>query len=77
MKFFRINTEEIEVLICISLSMIPILKAEYSDVKTACKVKNIQFNLKNMKIILSKLMISLMKRVNELDEALIEKGCNY
>ncbi len=44
--------------------------------KEACKAKNIKLNIKNMKIILSKLFISLFKRVNELDEALLEKGCN-
>lgn len=57
--------------------MLPILKSEYLDVKLACKAKNIKLNIHNMKIILSKLLISFMKRVNEIDEALIEKGINY
>ena len=34
-------------------------------------------NLKNSKIILSKVLISFMSRINEIDNALIEKGCNY
>ncbi len=77
LKLFKINTDEIEVLVCISLSMIPILKAEYLEVKMACKAKNVRLNIKNMKVILSKLLISFMKRVNEIDEALVEKGINY
>jgi len=77
LKLFKINTEEIEVLVCVALSMIPILKSEYLEVKMACKAKNIQLNIKNMKIILSKLFVSFMKRVGEIDEALIEKGVNY
>ena len=54
--------------------MLPILKREYLEVKEACKAKNIQFNITNMKMILSKLFISLFRRVNEIDEALLEKG---
>ena len=57
--------------------MIPIIKYEYFEIKNACAAKNINMNLKNTKIILSKLLISFIKRVNEIDEALIEKGCNY
>lgn len=56
--------------------MIPVIKRELKEMKEACKAKNIKLNIKNMKIILSKLFISLFKRVNELDEALLEKGCN-
>lgn len=77
LKLFKINPEEIEVLVAISLSMIPILKREYIEIKEACKVKNIKWNIKNMKIILAKLMTSFLKRVSEIDEALIEKGYNY
>ena len=57
--------------------MIPIIKYEYFEIKNACAAKSINMNLKNTKIILSKLLISFIKRVNEIDEALIEKGCNY
>lgn len=77
LKIFKINPEEIEVLVAISLSMIPIFKREYSEVKEACKAKNIKFNVKNMKVILSKLLTSFLKRVSEIDEALVEKGYNY
>lgn len=77
LKIFKINPEEIEVLVAISLSMIPILKREVLEVKEACKAKDIPFNIKNMKIILSKLMTSFLKRVSKIDEALVEKGYDY
>lgn len=77
LKIFKINPEEIEVLVAISLSMIPILKREVSEVKEACKAKDIPFNIKNMKIVLSKLMTSFLKRVSKIDEALVEKGYDY
>ena len=54
--------------------MIPVIKKELKEMKEACKAKNIKLNIKNTKIILSKLLISLFRRTNELDEALIEKG---
>ena len=74
LKYFKINLREVEILVAISLAMIPALKKEYIEVKEACKAKGIQFNVKNMKIILQKLFLSTFKRVNEIDEALLEKG---
>ena len=53
------------------------IKNDLTEVKNACKAKNIDMNLKNMKYILSKFLLSLIKRVNQIDEAMIEKGCDY
>lgn len=77
LKLFKINPEIIEVLVAIALSTLPIMKREYLELREACKAKNIPINLKNSKIVLSRLLISYLKRVNEIDEALIEKGYNY
>lgn len=74
LKLWKVNLEDIEILVCISLSMIPILKKEYRQLKEASFAKGMEINLKNMKPILAKLMVSLMKRVNELEESMIEKG---
>lgn len=74
LKIFRVNTDDIKVMVCISLSAIPILKQNFYEVKDACKAKNIPFNIKNMKIILSKFFMSLISRVNEIEESLIAKG---
>ena len=77
LEIFKVNTEEIKLLVSIALSMIPTLKKEYREIKESCKAKNIKFNLKNMKIILSKVLLSTIKRVNEIDESLIEKGYDF
>lgn len=77
LKLLKINPEEIEVLVAISLSMLPVLKKEYFEVREACKAKNIKFNIKNMKVILSKSLTSFLQRVSEIDEALVEKGYDY
>lgn len=76
LKIIRVNTEEIKMIVCISLSMIPILKKDLLEMKEACRAKNIKFNVKNMKIILSKFLLSLLIRVNKIEEALIAKGQN-
>ena len=45
--------------------------------KEACNAKNINMNIKNIKIILSKFTLSVIKKVNQIEEALISKGCEY
>ena len=61
-------------MVCISLSMLPILKKELYETKEACIAKDITFNIKNMKIILAKFFLSLITKVNQLEESLIAKG---
>lgn len=74
LKIFKIDIENIKIMICISLSMISILKRDLYEVKNACKAKNITFNIKNMKYILSKFFLSLITRTNQIEESLISKG---
>ena len=74
LKIFKVNTDDIKVMVCISLSVIPILKKDLYELKEACKSKNITFNIKNMKIVLAKFFLSLISRVNEIEESLIAKG---
>lgn len=77
LKLFKINIDEIEILISISLSIIPIIKREIKETKEVCRAKNIKINIVNSKIIISKFLLSFLRRVNDLDKALIEKGCDY
>lgn len=74
LKIFKVNTDDIKVMVCISLSVIPILKKDLYELKEACKGKNITFNVKNMKIVLAKFFLSIISRVNEIEESLIAKG---
>lgn len=77
LKVFKVNPDEIKMIVCISLSMIPILKKDLTEMKEACKAKGIKFNLTNMKTILSKFCLSMLIRVHQMDEALIAKGQKY
>lgn len=61
-------------MVCISLSVIPVIKKDLYEVKEACIAKNIDFNIKNMNIILSKFFMSLIARVSEIEEAIEAKG---
>ena len=74
LKWLNVNPDDMELLVCISLSMLPILKREYFQLRDACVAKGIALNIKNSKVVLTKLMISVMKRVNEIEESMIEKG---
>ena len=74
LKLFKVNTDEIKVMVCISLSIIPTIKKDLYEVKEACIAKKINFNLRNMKIILAKFFLSLISRVNEIEESLVAKG---
>ncbi len=74
LKWLNVNPDDIELLVCISLSMLPILKREYFQLREACVAKGMALNIKNSKVVLTKLMISVMKRVNEIEESMIEKG---
>ena len=74
LEIFKIDTDDIEILVALGITMVPVLKKEFLDLKNACLAKNIDWNIKNMKIILSKFLFSIIKRVNEIDEALMQKG---
>lgn len=77
LKLFKINTDEIKMIVCISLSMIPILRKDLNEMKDACRAKGIKLNVNNMKTILSKFCLSMLIRVQQMDEALIAKGQKY
>ena len=69
-------TEKISIacIVTIMLVSLYILRKELHEIREACVAKNIVFNVKNMKIILSKFLISLITRVNNIEESLIAKG---
>lgn len=74
LKIFKVNTNEIKLMVSISLSMFPILKKELHEIREACIAKNMKFNITNMKNILYKYCISIIRRVSYIEESLIAKG---
>lgn len=74
LELLKIDTEQIRIMVCISLSMIPILKRDLRELKEACVAKNISFNVSNIKIIISKFFLSILQRVSKIERALLSKG---
>lgn len=77
LMLFNINIEEIEIMVAISLSIIPILKKDLVGIRDVYKYKGIKVNVKNIKNSLSVFFIGIIKRTNQIDEALIARGKKY
>lgn len=77
LTLFKVNIEEIEVMVVISLSIIRMLKKDLLDIIDVCKCKNIKLNITNIKYIMSVYLIGIVKRTNQIDEALIAKGRRF
>lgn len=74
LRKFGINAEGVKVMVSISISMLPILRKNLEETKEACKAKNIKLNLRNTKFILTSFFITLLKRVNQIEDSLVAKG---
>ena len=69
--------KEIEIIVAISLSIIQILKKDLLEIKDVYKYKNLKINVKNIKHSMVIFFIGIIKRTNQIDEALIAKGKRY
>lgn len=74
LKILKINTDEIEILVSISLSILPILKRDLREMKYAMKAKNMKMSLSNIKIMFSKYCLNLLIRVDKLEKSLLAKN---
>lgn len=77
-KIFKINPQDFSLIICIAINFIPILSREFNQTLSAlsakgAKTKGIYF-IKNIKLILTTLIVSVFKRVDELEMSLNSKG---
>lgn len=73
-KFNKIKNKDIELLLNIAISMMPLIKKEIKQLIESCKEKNMLFNIKNSKYIFSKLFTSILIRTDNINNALKEKG---
>lgn len=72
--FLKINAKDISIIISITLCMIPILKEELEQTKNSLKSKGYKFKLSNLDLYIKPIMISILKRTDELEKTLIVKG---
>lgn len=73
-KWIGINPKDISLLVCIALSFIPILKDEIYQIRNSLKSKGFKLNLRNSKLIFKPFFISLLKRVNDIENSLKSKA---
>ena len=71
---FKINVKDISLIISIALCMIPILSEELEQTKNSLKSKGYKFKLNNLDLYIKPIMISILKRTDELEKTLIVKG---
>ena len=78
LKIFKINPKEIGLMVTIALAFIPIMKAEFSQIKNVLKAKGIKPTklnlLKNLNLIFRPFFVSVLQRLNEIELALKAKG---
>ena len=73
-RIFRINTSNIGIIISIAICMIPVLRQEIFFAKNTLISRGQKLNISFMTIILKPLLISVLKRTNEMEKTLISKG---
>lgn len=71
---FKINVRNIGLMISIALCMIPILKDELEQTKNSLKSKGYMFRINNLSLYIKPVIISILKRTDELEKTLIVKG---
>ncbi len=78
LKLFKVNTKDIGIMISIAVAFIPILRDEVDKLKESLRSKGFNTNgvnmIKNINLILVPLIVSILKRVNHIENAFISKG---
>lgn len=74
LKIFKINTDDIEIMVIIAICMIPVLKNEISTTINSLKSKGSKFGIKSLPLVIKPLIISIMRRTGEVEKGLILKN---
>lgn len=74
LKIFKINPEEIGMIVSISLCVLPILKNEIEQKKDALKAKGCKGSFSNLIILVKPVLISILRRTSEMEKTLKAKG---
>ncbi len=74
LAIFGLRRSDVELIICIALSLIPILRTSLREARMATLAKGLQLNLSNVRWLLQKLLTDTWRRIDAIDAALIAKG---
>ena len=68
LKIFKINPENIGMMMRIAFCVLPILKTEIEQKRYALKAKGMEPKLSNITIMIKPLLISILRRTNEMEK---------
>lgn len=78
LKIFKVNTRDMGIMISIAVAFVPILRDEGNKIKQSLESKGFNVNginmIKNINLILVPLIVSILKRVHHIENALKSKG---
>ncbi len=74
LKIFKINTNNIGMIVSISICIIPVLKSEIYSLSKTMKSKGKLIKIKSTIIIMKPMLISILKRTNQIEKTLIAKA---
>ncbi len=74
LKIFRIDVKNVSIIISIALCMVPILKDELEQTRNSLKSKGYKFKISSLDLYIKPIIISILKRTDELEKTLIVKG---
>lgn len=78
LKWFRVNTKNIAIIVSIAITFIPIIKQEWENIKYALVAKGFDirfFNkIRHIDYMLGPLFLSLLKRIDDIEYSLKAKG---
>lgn len=70
----KINVKDISMIISIALCMVPILSEELEQTKNSLEAKGYKFKINSLNLYIKPIMISILKRTDEIEKTLIAKG---
>jgi energy-coupling factor transport system permease protein len=74
LKVFHIEPRDAGLMVCISVAFIPVLTREFNQIKCGLQAKGMTIKPRNMKYILKPFLYGILKRTDEISNALLAKA---
>lgn len=74
MKLFNVEPKSIGLIVCIAVAFIPILNHELRGILDALKTKGYEIKITKLNVILQPFFTSILKKVDQIEEAMLAKG---
>ncbi len=73
LKIFRVNVDNIGIIVSVSICIIPVLRDEISALTQAMKAKGKLMKVSSILIVMKPMLISILRRTNQMEKCLIAK----